>query len=102
MRGSLDVRGSEASFAVLRAARNLETHLGQVEDLKQLTGHRRLETTLVHLRRRRRRRSMETVRDLDWDNSGIPQNAPKLLESLPLTEKEGFEPSMEVSTPITP
>ncbi len=80
----------------------LETHPGQVEDLKQLMGHRRLETTLVYLRRRRRRRSMETVRDLDWDNIEIPQNAPKLLESLPLTEKEGFEPSMEVYTPITP
>jgi integrase len=75
----------------------LETHPGQVDDLKQLMGHRRLETTLVYLRCRRRRRSMETVRDLDWDNIGIPQNASKLLESLALAEKEGFEPSFGVN-----
>ena len=54
--------------------------------------------------------AMETVRDLTYDartaplygtsiaphdNYRQPQRAAKSLESLPFTEKEGFEPSME-------
>jgi len=38
---------------------------------------------------------METVRDLDWDNIGFPQNAQELFESNAVAEKEGFEPSFD-------
>jgi hypothetical protein len=37
--------------------------------LQQLMGHSRPETTNLYLRRLDRRRSMETVRGLDW---GVP------------------------------
>jgi hypothetical protein len=61
---------------------------------------------MVYLRRRNRNAGMETVRDLSWsDNSsddGSPQTAEIRLDALGLTEKEGFEPSMEAFTPITP
>lgn len=61
----------------------------QILSLKDLMGHQRLETTLIYLRRRNRRQGMETVRDLDWD-------LPESFEALPVTEKEGFEPSIPV------
>jgi hypothetical protein len=60
--------------------------------LKDLMGHRRIETTLVYLRRLNRMRSMETVRSFDW--GGLD---PGTLESKPGTEKEGFEPSLEAN-----
>ena len=42
-----------------------------------------------------------SVRRLSW--ATVPtQIAEKLMESFPVTEKEGFEPSMEAFTPITP
>jgi integrase len=62
----------------------------QLFSLKDLMGHQRVETTMIYLRRLDRKRSMETVRDLDWD-------APELFEASPLTEKEGFEPSIQVN-----
>jgi hypothetical protein len=40
---------------------------------------------------------MERVRSLDWS-----EIAAKLFDALRGTEKEGFEPSMEAFTPITP
>jgi site-specific recombinase XerD len=61
--------------------------------LKDLMGHQRLETTLIYLRRRNRKVGMESVRDLDWD-------LPESFEALPVTEKEGFEPSIPES-PLT-
>jgi integrase len=83
-----------------------EHHPDHVTTLKDLLGHTRIETTMVYLRRRDRDVGMETVRDLSWaDNKapdGIPQTAEKPLEALPEAEKEGFEPSMEAFTPITP
>jgi integrase len=107
--------GIKTHVHALRAAfatHYLDMHPGQIEALQDLLGHARIETTLVYLRRRDRRRSMETVRDLDWgskptsiaphDNYRPTQIAAKTLESSPFTEKEGFEPSMEVYTPITP
>lgn len=59
----------------------------QLFSLKDLMGHQRVETTMIYLRRLDRKRSMETVRDLDWD-------LPETFEALPGTEKEGFEPSI--------
>ena len=95
-----------AAFAV----RFLELKRNDVLTLKESMGHARIETTLVYLRRLNRRQAMETVRDLTYDappeplygtsiaphdNYRPPQRAAKTLESLPFTEKEGFEPSME-------
>ena len=34
-------------------------------------GRARMETTLVHLRRKDKARAMEVVRDLSWGGSGI-------------------------------
>ena len=43
------------------------------------------------------------MEDLDMGLASVPtQIAQRLLEANPLTEKEGFEPSMEEFTPITP
>ena len=66
-------------------------------------GHARVETTIIYLRRLERRQAIETVRDLVWvKNAGIPQRAGSQLEAFHGAEKEGFEPSMEAFTPITP
>ena len=107
------VHALRAAFAV----RFLEMKRNDVVTLKELMGHARIETTLVYLRRLNRRQAMETVRDLTYDlsagqlrhtsvaphdNCRPPQIAAKTLESSCYTEKEGFEPSMEVYTPITP
>lgn len=60
------VHALRAAFAV----EYLETHPGQVESLKDLMGHRRIETTLVYLRRLDRKQKMESVRDLDYGRNG--------------------------------
>lgn len=93
------VHALRAAFAV----EYLETHPGQIESLQQLLGHKRIETTLVYLRRLQRRQQMETVRDMDWghhstsiaphDNSR--GNSEELFEAAAVAEKEGFEPSFE-------
>ena len=44
---------------------------------------------------------MDGVRRLTWATVP-PQIAEELLESNSVAEKEGFEPSMEEFTPITP
>ena len=50
--------------------------------------------TEMYLRRLNRRRRIDSVRGLSW--ASVPtQIAQKLWEANPLTEKEGFEPSME-------
>lgn len=91
------VHALRAAFAV----HYLETHPHQnsIFALKDLMGHKRVETTLVYLRRLKRRQQMETVRDLDWgaaphDNERIAQIARKPLVAKGFTEKEGFEPSI--------
>jgi hypothetical protein len=49
---------------------------------------------------------METVHDLSWAGNtgepGSPEIAGNPLEAKLEAEKEGFEPSMEAFTPITP
>jgi site-specific recombinase XerD len=106
------VHALRAAFAVFYLETKGEDHLFS---LQQLMGHSRVETTMVYLRRLDRRRSMETVRGLNWgvaaDSGASPEresnsasrvdhlastshlDSPKSLESNPPTEKEGFEPS---------
>ena len=91
------VHALRSAFAV----QYLESNLGDIDALRELMGHTRGETKQVYLRRLNRRRRMDSVRGLSW--ASVPtQIAQKLLEANPLTEKEGFEPSMEEFTPITP
>jgi integrase len=101
--------GIECHTHALRAAFAVffdENHPDHVTTLKDLLGHKRIETTMVYLRRRDRDAGMETVRDLSWtDNSRTddsPQIAERSFDASPEAEKEGFEPSMEAFTPITP
>ena len=78
-----------------------DAELGDIDALRELIGHTRGETTQVYLRRLNRRRRMDSVRGLSW--ASVPtQIAEGPLEANPFTEKEGFEPSMEEFTPITP
>ena len=91
------VRAHTHSLRAAFAVYYLETNPGEVESLKELLGHRSILTTQVYLRRLDRSAAMERVRSLDWaEIAGKPFDA--LLEA----EKEGFEPSMEAFTPITP
>ncbi len=93
------VHALRAAFAV----QFLRSKPGQLVALQKLMGHQRIETTMHYLRRLNRQEAMETVRDLVWpDNTGFPQRAEIQFEALPVAEKEGFEPSMEAFTPITP
>jgi integrase len=101
--------GIKCTTHALRAAFAVffdEQHPDQAIVLKDLLGHTRIETTMVYLRRRNRDAGMETVRDLSWVGNtpadGSPQTAGKPLEANVEAEKEGFEPSMEAFTPITP
>jgi site-specific recombinase XerD len=79
------VHALRAAFAVAYLEQMGTEHLFS---LQQLMGHSRPETTNLYLRRLDRRRSMETVRGLNW---GVDSS--ESLESNPLAEKEGFEPS---------
>jgi hypothetical protein len=68
------------------AVQFLETHAGDIDALKHLLGHARVETTYVYLRRANKFRSMEAVRDLSWGSvlpppSGVPP--------------AGFEPALQ-------
>lgn len=87
------VHALRAAFAV----HFLETHGGELVALQKLMGHKRIETTLVYLRRLDRRQQMEAVRDLSWDTPIPPQFAEKPLEANGVTEKEGFEPSSQAN-----
>jgi integrase/recombinase XerD len=124
--------GVEAHAHAIRAAfavEFLEQNPEQLFALKELLGHRRIETTLVYLRKANRQRQMEAVLDFSWASkppggassgpagaavaaaAAAPVTSPEtgvtgptvcvpvgrvptsVLESLPVTEKEGFEPS---------
>ncbi len=61
-----------------------EAHPDQVIALKELMGHKRLETTLIYLRRKKKARAMEAVRDLSWGSSVFPEKAEEA--------HTGFEP----------
>ena len=79
------VHAFRAAFAVYF----LERKPDKLIALQSLLGHSNLETTRIYLRRLDRRRAMEEVRDLDWST--------RPFEASRSTEKEGFEPSMEVN-----
>jgi integrase len=72
-----------------------EAHPDQVIALKELMGHRRIETTLVYLRRKDKAKAMESVRDLSW---GLHQGANRQrvadsgFSSQALEAHTGFEP----------
>lgn len=74
------VHALRAAFAV----RYDDAHPDQLIALQELLGHARIETTRGYLRRKDKRRAMETVRDLSWGSSVFPANA-----AIPPT---GFEP----------
>jgi integrase len=81
------VHALRAAFAV----EFLESHPGQLEALKELMGHDRIETTMVYLRRMNRAKAMESVRDLSFGFS------PRALKA-----HTGFEPVLEESALPTP
>lgn len=89
------VHALRAAFAVAF----LEQKPGELVPLMDLMGHSQLDTTRIYLRRLDRRRSMETIRDFAWPgNDPTPTataNSEELFEALPVTEKEGFEPSFD-------
>ena len=64
----------------------LEISPGKVEALQRLTGHSKMETTQIYLRRLDRERAMERVRDLSW---GSP------FASIAGEARTGFEPVYE-------
>lgn len=78
--GEAHVHAIRAAFAV----QFLETHVGDLEALQALMGHKKIETTQVYLRRLNRSQAMERVRDLSWD-------APR-FEALPVEAPSGLEP----------
>lgn len=81
------VHALRAAFACYYLETKGDDHVLSLQDLM---GHQRLETTLIYLRRRNRKLGMDTVRDLDWDEAPT-------FEALAVTEKEGFEPSIQVN-----
>lgn len=76
------VHALRAAFAVAFD----EAHPDQLIALQELLGHVRVETTRGYLRRKDKRRAMETVRDLSWGASVFPAKA-----SIP---PAGFEPAL--------
>jgi integrase len=65
-----DRAGVDAHVHSLRAAfavHFLASKPGEVVALQKLMGHRRIDTTMVYLRRLDRDQAMESVRDLSWD-----------------------------------
>jgi integrase len=75
------VHALRSAFAV----QFIDTHPGETLALKDLMGHKRMETTVRHyLRRRDKERLMGSVRDLSW--------APSLLPPQALEAHTGFEP----------
>jgi integrase len=73
------VHAIRAAFAV----HFLETHVGDLEALQALMGHKKIETTQIYLRRLNREKAMERVRDLSW---GAPR-----FEASPVEAPSRFE-----------
>ena len=94
------VHALRAAFAVFYLERNPDDLLG----LKELLGHRSLNTTLVYLRRLNKQAAMNRVRTLSWAATGDAGGAAWLSET-PLTAfaasavvgAGGFEPPSEDS-----
>jgi site-specific recombinase XerD len=78
------VHALRAAFAVFYLEQNPDDLLG----LKDLLGHRSLNTTLIYLRRRYKQAGLERVRDLSW-SSRSPQQSLRTFRSM---GAGGFEP----------
>jgi site-specific recombinase XerD len=59
------------AFPAAFAVHYPETHIGGLEALQALMGHKRIETTQVYLRRLNREKAMDRVRDLSWGCHGL-------------------------------
>jgi integrase/recombinase XerD len=82
--GRVGVRTHVHALRAAFAVQFDEQHPGQIDTLKELLGHNRLETTLVYLRRKNRAKAMETVKDLSWRSGVFPPDAEEA--------HTGFEP----------
>jgi integrase/recombinase XerC len=89
------VHALRAAFAVFY----LENHPGDIEALKELMGHRSLQTTQIYLRKLDRGVAMERVRDLNWgvepgneEAARSPQFAGEQLAASSGMGAGGFEP----------
>lgn len=98
--GIRDERGRGPAVHALRAAfatYYLEEHGGQIDELKELLGHKRIETTEVYLRRLDRARRMERVRGLSF-GFGAPFVLPANVEEA----HTGFEPVLSANAEDEP
>ena len=71
----VEVRTNVHAFRAAFAVHYLETHIGDLEALQALMGHKRIETTQVYLRRLNREKAMDRVRDLSWGPSRFEATA---------------------------
>ncbi len=78
-----------------------EENPDQLIALKELMGHKRIETTLVYLRRKDKAKAMEQVRGLSWGGAGgfvFPPREEAVGKKPPLSRgfseeaHTGFEP----------
>lgn len=93
--------GVRAHVHALRAAFAVqydEQNPGRNVELKELMGHRRLETTLVYLRRKDRAKAMETVRGLSWGAPFVFESQAAEPADLQAKAHTGFEPVLEPSS----
>jgi integrase len=95
---SCHVHALRAAFAVAY----IEAHPREALALKELLGHKRVETTYSHyLRRFDRDRAMETVRDLSWGASGSLASSSQ-FQSQPVKAHTGFEPVLPSQPVVLP
>jgi integrase len=97
------VHALRAAFAVFYLERNPDDLLG----LKELLGHRSLNTTLTYLRRLNKQVAMERVRTLSWAATGpaggaawLTATPPTALAATAGVGAGGFEPPSDDSSPV--
>lgn len=93
------VHALRAAFATFYLERNPDDLLG----LKELLGHRSLNTTLIYLRRLNKQAAMGRVRSLSWaatdpetEAAWLSERPPTALAALGLVGAGGFEPPLPV------
>lgn len=88
------VHALRAAFACFYLERNPDDLVG----LKELLGHRSLNTTMIYLRRLNKSVAMERVRDLSWADGSeaawLSQSPPILLAANASMGAGGFEPPL--------
>jgi len=99
------VHALRASFACFYLERNPDDLLG----LKELLGHRSLNTTLVYLRRLNKQAAMERVRSLSWaatvsatGAAWLSESPPTALAASPAVGAGGFEPPSDEHPGVEP